>query len=339
MSQRADNFSFACPVCRGKVEWISAAAVRCPADDLTFNCEAGIWRFLPPGRAAALAQFRQEYETVRRQEGRGSDDPAFYRALPFVVENGTQINADDADFSSRSFGGAQDKPLRLVADWVERARSFGVLVERVIRPLEAQGQRPLKILDLGAGNGWLSNRLAARGHALAAVDLGVNDWDGLGAHRQYETDFTCLQAEFDQLPLENKQVDLVIFNASFHYSVNYEVTLREALRVLRPEGQMVVMDTAVYRHHASGQQMVAEREAAFMRQYGFASNALSSENFLTYGRINEIATAVDRNWRLIWPIPTWRRWVRRAKVAVRRQREPAQFPLIVFLFFLCVLCG
>ena len=79
-------FVFACPVCRGKLV-NSANGLCCLVDELTFICEEKIWRFLPPGRAAALAQFRQEYEAVRRSEGRGSSDPAFYRALPFVVKN------------------------------------------------------------------------------------------------------------------------------------------------------------------------------------------------------------------------------------------------------------
>ena len=91
---RRDPFVFACPVCHGQLDWLSPETVRCSLDGLTFGREAGIWRFLPPERAAALAQFRQEYETVRRSEGRGSDDPAFYRALPFVGGNGTQINTD-----------------------------------------------------------------------------------------------------------------------------------------------------------------------------------------------------------------------------------------------------
>ncbi len=317
---RRDPFVFACPVCHGQLDWLSPETVRCSLDGLTFGREAGIWRFLPPERAAALAQFRQEYETVRRSEGRGSDDPAFYRALPFVGGNGTQINTD---FSLR--------PSQLNAGWGERARSFVVLVDRVIRPLESKLQRPLRILDLGAGNGWLSNRLAARGHTLAAVDLGVNKWDGLGAHRHYETDFICLQAEFDHLPLDNDQADLVIFNASLHYSVNYEVTLREALRLLKPGGQVVVLDTAVYQHPFSGQQMVAEREAAFLQQYGFASNALPSENFLTWARLDQLVGQLGLHWRKIDTVPVWRQWVRRAKVAIRRQREPAQFPLLIFI--------
>lgn len=292
---------FVCPVCRGALAQVGEA-LRCPVDDLTFSCEAGIWRFLPPQRAAALAQFRQEYETVRRQEGRGSDDPAFYRALPFV--------ADPA--------------------WAGRAYSYAVLLEQVIRPFAQKAQRPLRILDVGAGNGWLSHRLAAEGHLLAAVDLGVTVRDGLGAHVHYPTKFTCLQAEFDQLPLEDGWADLVIFNASFHYSVSYETTVQEALRVLRADGQVVVVDTAVYQQPSSGQQMVAEREAAFVRQVGFASNALPSENFLTPQRLDEIAQTCQLRWQRVEIVPAWQRWVRRAKVAWRGQREPAQFPLILF---------
>ena len=301
---------------------MSAEAVCCPVDGLTFGCEAGIWHFLPPKRAEALAQFRREYETVRQWEGRGSDDPAYYRALPFVRKNGTQMNADVSLRSSRT--------LRSNSDWAVRARSFEVLVEEVIRPLEMARKRPLRILDLGAGNGWLSNRLAARGHQLAAVDLAVNERDGLGAQRHYDSCFTCLQAEFDHLPLDDNQADLVIFNASFHYSVNYEVTLREALRVLRADGWVVVLDTAVYQHQASGQQMVAERERQFKKMVGFASNALPSENFLTPARLNQLVAHLNLHWRAIDTVPRWRRLVRWLKVALRGQREPAQFPIIIF---------
>ncbi len=292
---------FVCPVCRGELAQ-AGEVLRCPVDELTFPCEAGIWRFLPPERAAALAQFRQEYETVRRQEGRGSDDPAFYQALPFV--------ADPA--------------------WAGRGQSYKVLLAQVVRPFTQKAQRPLHILDLGAGNGWLSHRLAAEGHEVTAVDLGVTVRDGLGAHIHYPTPFTCLQAEFDQLPLADGWADLVIFNASFHYSVNYETTVQEALRVLRGDGAVVVLDTAVYQHPTSGQQMVAEREAAFVRQVGFASNALPSENFLTPQRLAELAQACQLRWQRVEIVPAWQRWVRRVKVAWRGQREPAQFPLILF---------
>ena len=292
---------FVCPVCQGALAQVTDG-LHCGADNLTFRCEDGIWRYLPPQRAATLAQFREEYEMVRQQEGRGSDDPAFYRALPFVAD----------------------------PSWAVRAQSYEVLLAQVIRPFAQKTKRPLRILDLGAGNGWLSHRLAEAGHEVTAVDLGVNARDGLGVHIHYPTQFACLQAEFDHLPLEDGWADLVIFNASFHYSVNYEATLQEAVRVLHGDGQVVVVDTAVYQHAASGQQMVAEREAAFVNQYGFASNALPSENFLTPQRLADISMTLQLQWQRLETVAGWQRWVRRAKVAWRQQREPAQFPLILF---------
>ena len=318
-SQR-NPFVFACPVCQGALVREARGGLACAADGLTFRYEAGIWRFLPQERAAALAQFRQEYETVRRSEARGSEDSAFYQALPFIGEKGAE-----SSFLLRFL-----RPVRLDIAWAVRAHSFGMLLEQVVVPLEIEKKRPLRILDLGAGNGWLSNRLAARGHDLAAVDLGVNDRDGLGAQRYYQTKFTCLQAEYDRLPLGDDQLDLLIFNASLHYSVNYEVTLREARRVLRSEGLIVVMDTAVYQKHHSGEQMVAGREATFLRRHGFASNALPSENFLTPQRLEQLADTVGLQWHHLETVPRWRQWVRWLKVQVRRQREPAQFPLILF---------
>ena len=84
----------------------------------------------------------RDYESIRRAEGRGSDDPAYYRALPF-----------------------EDLTDRFRSDWQIRATSFRALVRHVLEPAEARQRGPLRVLDLGAGSGWLSNRLAQRGHA------------------------------------------------------------------------------------------------------------------------------------------------------------------------------
>ncbi|MFQ5421548.1 MAG: class I SAM-dependent methyltransferase, partial [Anaerolineae bacterium] len=159
--------------------------------------------------------------------------------------------------------------------------------------------------------------------------LTINAFDGLGAHKMYETAFTCIQAEFDNLPLMENQFDLVIFNASFHYAVEYATTLTSAWRVLRSGGKVAIVDTAVYHNPASGQQMVREREALFQRTYGFASNALASENYLTYHRLAELAEQLDISWQFIWPIPRWRWTLRRWRTALRGQREPGQLPIII----------
>src|SRR5690349_21787488 len=209
----------------------------CPGDGLAFWSRDGIWRFLLPESEAHYARFMADYEEIRRQEDRGSNSANYYRALPF-----------------------RDLSGHFKADWSIRARSFRALVKNVLTNLQVPLGRSLKVLDLGAGNGWLSNRLAGQGDHVIAVDLLVNEHDGLGAWKYYEHNFTSVQAEFNHLPVMDAFADAVIFNASFHYSEDYAVTLKEALRVLSRTGRIVIMDSPVYHRSTPGEQMVQERE-------------------------------------------------------------------------------
>jgi SAM-dependent methyltransferase len=304
MTQELPLPVFACPRCRTILEPVSPDQFRCPADGLTFSRVDGVWRFLLPEREAHYARFIAEYETVRATEGRGGNSPEYYRTLPFKDLSG--------HFSQ---------------DWKIRARSFRALTGDVIAPLERYLERPLTVLDLGAGNGWLSARLAARHAQALAVDLLTNPADGLGAWRNYEQQFIPIQAEFSRLPLASGQADVLIFNASFHYAERYEEVLAEALRVLTAHGPIIVMDTPVYRDPASGVAMVREREAVFALRHGFPSNALASENFITYERMLELGRILGIHWDYV--IPNYGlRWRLRPWLARRRgTREPAEFGL------------
>lgn len=296
---------FICPRCRTSLDRVSPDRLVCPHDGLEYWNVEGIWRFLLPESQAHYTRFIEEYETIRRSEGRGSPDAGYYRALPFKDLSG--------NFSK---------------DWAIRARSFQVLVKKLLTPIQAHLRRPLKVLDLGAGNGWLSNRLAAQGDRVVAVDLLVNELDGLGAFKYYEHQFTLIQAEFNHLPVMDNFADVAVFNASFHYSENYEETLQETFRAVDKDGVVVIMDTPVYRRRASGEQMVAVREAAFEAEHGFPSNALESENFLTYERLQDLGDSLGIHWVSFRPYYGWGWHLRPLKAWLTRKREPAKFHLI-----------
>jgi len=297
---------FICSRCRTKLERTTPERFTCPHDGLEFWNVDGIWRFLLPESEAHYARFIRDYETIRQAEGRGSNSAKYYRALPFKDLSG-----------------------HFKRDWRIRARSFRALENKVLTKLQGPLERSLKVLDLGAGNGWLSNRLAAQGDRVFAIDLLVNDIDGLGAWKYYEHTFTPLQAEFNHLPNMDRFADVIIFNASFHYSEDYAQTLGEALRVLSPKGRVVIMDSPVYRRSSSGVKMVEEREAQFVKKYGVASDNLQSENFLTYTRLDELAKKLDIQWRFLTPFYGVR-WILRPLASILlRRREPAKFHLIV----------
>jgi len=289
---------FICPRCQNDLQEISEHEVFCPTDGLTFKQMDGIWRFLLPERESHYARFISDYETVRRFEERGSPDSVYYRALPF-----------------------QDLSGKFSADWKIRAASFRVLQ----KTLTAEST----VLDLGAGNGWLSNRLSLDGHTVSAVDLVVNPEDGLGAWLHYESQFARVQSEFIHLPFPDSSVSSVIFNASFHYSENYEQALAEALRVLQTVGQIIIMDSPVYHDSVSGEQMLAERKIGFISRYGFASDAIKSEGYLTFQRMKMLANKFELTWSHIRPFYGIRWAVRPWLARLRGAREPAEFGLWV----------
>ncbi len=305
------GFELCCPACRAPLRQVGVDLLTCehssvcPVDGSTFPRVDGIWRCLLPAQQAYYARFMDEYARIRQLEGRGSDESAYYQALPFEDSRG--------NFAS---------------DWAIRAISYQALVKRVISgiPPEEEG---LKVIDLGAGNCWLSYRLSRQGCRVAAVDLLTNPTDGLGAYLHYPVEFLKVQASFDDLPFLDHQAHLVVFNASLHYATDYERVLREALRMLLPGGLLVVMDTPIYRDPQSGARMAAERAEDFTRRFGFPSDSLSSEQFLTHERIQYVAQSLQIEWQWITPNYGWR-WAIRPWIArLLRRREPAQFALLV----------
>lgn len=296
---------FVCPSCRSALEHVTGTALRCARENLTFRQVDGIWRFLTPERAPHFRRFVREYETIREREGRGSNDPAFYRALPF-----------------------RDLTGRFAEQWRIRAVTYAAFVRRVLTPLQETLARPVRVLDVGAGNGWLCNRLAQLRHVPVALDLLTNPFDGLGAGRHYSEPFERVQAEFDRLPFPEGHFDLVVFNAALHYSENYETTLRESLRVLQPAGRLVVLDSPIYRNAESGQEMVRERERAFQQQFGLASDALSSEHFLTFDRLTQLGETLGLDWQIFIPNYGLKWRLKPLLARLRRRREPATFAIL-----------
>lgn len=300
------GFYLSCPRCWAKLHEVDASTLRCEMCGQIYACEDRIWRFLLPERLEYFRVFIDDYQLVRRAEGRIRQDQQYFRQLPFA-----DISDDKANI------------------WKIRAASYRAFVQRVLAPMEGETKAALRCIDLGAGNSWLSNRLVERGHLAAAVDLLTNDWDGLGALSHYKTWYLPLQAEFDRLPLVDQQCDLVIYNSSFHYSTDYSVSLSEALRVLKPAGKIVILDTPVYNSAESGKQMVREREQQFVELAGIPSNSLPSENYLTVDRIRELSDNLSIRWKFIRPFYGIR-WA--AKPWFNRligRREPAMFYLLV----------
>ncbi|MDE3179970.1 MAG: class I SAM-dependent methyltransferase [Acidobacteriota bacterium] len=314
---RGRQLQLKCPSCSWNLGVLNtldlSAAAICPACSFTLHNQGGIWRVLTPDRQERFRQFTHEYQEVRAVEGRGSSNPDFYLRLPY-----------------------EDVTGRHRWQWQIRGASFRFFETNILPQSEGNHQRGLDILDLGAGNCWMSYRLALRGHCPVAVDLIDNPEDGLGAARHYlnhlRRPFARFQAEMDRLPFQDHQFDLAIFNASFHYSEDYQRTVREVLRCLRRLGQLVIIDSPFYEHPRSGEEMVKERQVAFVRKFGFPSDSLASCEYLTAGILKDLEKTFRLSWRIAKPWYGLEWALRPFKARLLRRRVPSKF----FIFWTTV---
>jgi SAM-dependent methyltransferase len=309
------------------VETRNALSLRCPRCHRTFidvnvyrptraACSAcgfliveenGIVRTLTPARKARFEQFLRDYTLVRQNEGWGSLMPEYYLALPF-------------------------KDLTHRHDWIWRirAQTWRYIEKHIL--LHNSGTRSgMRVLDIGAGNGWLSYRLAQHGYEPVAVDLLDDDSDGLGAARHYfphlPQHFPRFQADMDHLPFDSAQFDVAIFNASFHYSSDYEKTLGETIRCVRPSGLVIIADSPFYKRDESGREMLQERQKSFSGKFGIDSRAIRNREYLTPGTLSELSSRLGICWNVgrPWYGIGWA--LRPVKARLLRHREPSKFYL------------
>lgn len=257
-----------------------------------------------PGREAAQ-QFRRAYAEHRAAEGRAFRGEALL-SLPYLRRG------------------------PLAREWAVRARSYRRLMDRLRRLPSAAPSARLRVLDLGAGSGWLSHRLVAAGMAPVAVDTRTDDVDGLGVVKAFDAHvprrIPAVAAAFDALPFRAGSFDVVAFNASLHCAGDLRATLGEATRILARPGRIFVVDSPFYRREADGEAMVEAKRRTAPEVFGARAGilmALPSVEYLTRARLERATPGVSwRRHRVRYPL--W--YEARPVVArLRRRRAPSRF--------------
>lgn len=260
--------------------------------------------------ADALARFRAEYGAHRAAEGRGAGGVAELLALPYLAAGPT------------------------AGQWAIRSRTYDAFAARVLAPLAREAGRPLRILDLGAGNGWLCYRASLLGHEPTAMDVREDAVDGLGAAAGYDAHlprpFARVAASFDAIPARDGAYDVAVFNAALHYAFDLAATLAEAARVVRRGGRLVILDSPFYRRARDGESMVAEKRRYAAERFGDRADALVALpfiEFLTRASLADASAALGLRWRrhrVRYPL----QYEARPLVAyLRRRRPPSRFDL------------
>jgi ArsR family transcriptional regulator len=160
-----------------------------------------------------------------------------------------------------SHGGLDAKERQLVPgrSWAAWARALAHLLP------------PLRVADLGCGDGYLTIEASRFASRVIAIDRSADVLKrarALAARRRV-SNVTWRRGELEKLPISDESVDVALFSQALHHAADPAHALAEGVRVLVPGGRVLVLDL---RDH--DQAWVRERLGD--RWLGFSREQLSS---------------------------------------------------------------
>jgi ArsR family transcriptional regulator len=102
----------------------------------------------------------------------------------------------------------------------------------------------IKVADLGAGEGLISQLIARRAEQVTCIDNSpamVEVGTELAAKNGLSNLEYCL-GDIEQVPLPDQSVDLAILSQALHHARHPQIAVTEAYRILRPGGTVLVLD-------------------------------------------------------------------------------------------------
>jgi ubiquinone/menaquinone biosynthesis C-methylase UbiE/DNA-binding transcriptional ArsR family regulator len=137
----------------------------------------------------------------------------------------------------------------------------------------------IDIADLGAGEGLLSQLLAHRARQVWCIDNSprmVEVGTGLARKNGLEN-LGYKLGDIEEVPLADCSVDLAILSQALHHARHPQIAVDEAFRILRPGGQLLVLDLNEH-HFEKARELYADlwlgfRESTlhgFLKKAGFA---------------------------------------------------------------------
>ncbi len=159
---------------------------------------------------------------------------------------------------------AQDYFQTVAKSW-DSIRSLHVSQQKVEDKIrEIIGDEPVgELLDIGTGTGRILEILAPRVEHGVGIDLssGMLAVARSNIERHGHTHLQVRKGDMYNLPVDSGSVDLAIVHMVLHYSDEPQEVIREASRVLRPRGRLILVDFAAhgeeqlrdeFKHHRLG---------------------------------------------------------------------------------------
>ncbi|RKX34595.1 MAG: transcriptional regulator [Verrucomicrobia bacterium] len=103
---------------------------------------------------------------------------------------------------------------------------------------------PIKVADLGAGEGLISQLIARRAEHVTCIDNSPRMVE-VGTELAAKNGLANLEyrlGDMEEVPLRDQSVDLAILSQALHHARHPQVAVTEAYRILKPGGTVLILD-------------------------------------------------------------------------------------------------
>ena len=191
-------------------------------------------------------------------------DPADYREKEqLYLEVRRREGRVPTDASLLQFPDVQT-PATLAKEWRWRKRALARLVNYLKKQYDNQ---PMRLLDLGCGNGWMSNQLALQPQReVWAVDL--NETELEQGNRVFQRkNLHFVYADVLQGALQEQSFNVIVLAASVQYFPDLRELLTVLRRLLAANGTIHLLDSHFYANEAE-RQAARQRSLMYYQQLG-----------------------------------------------------------------------
>ena len=129
----------------------------------------------------------------------------------------------------------------LAEEWRARSASASRLTQHLVRR-----SKPLSILDLGCGNGWLSNLLSNLGHLVVGVDQNHHELKQAARVFSPGPCLFFLETNIFAAPFKTETFDVILLASVIQYFPDLSALLALLLRYLKLYGEIHIIDSPLY---------------------------------------------------------------------------------------------
>jgi ubiquinone/menaquinone biosynthesis C-methylase UbiE len=170
----------------------------------------------PPAKFATQEKL---YLTLRKKEGRLYSDTEVSE-LPYI---------------------SKDHPL--IKEWKVRKHSS----QRLIRYL-SKLERPLRILEIGCGNGWLCKRLSSiKDSNITGLDINMLELEQAEKVFGTKANISFIYGDIVEGILPLKSFDVIVLGSSLQYFVDAKAIIERLILLLGNNGEVHIFDSPIYK--------------------------------------------------------------------------------------------